>query len=57
VKTKKCFVSIYGCHDSTSGEFEFTEEQFEFLKKFVTEFNKGSTYRCQPTIELEEVEG
>lgn len=45
-----------GCDDETEGVFEFTTEQFEFLKNVFEELNKNSTYGCMPTIYIKEMQ-
>ena len=44
-----------GCDDATEGEFEFTEEQYQFLKRVFEELNKNSEYQCMPTIYIDPV--
>ena len=53
---KKYEINNLGCDDETTGVFEFTEEQFEFLKEVFTELNKFSTYSCMPTIDIYPIE-
>ena len=52
---KKCFIRNMGCHDDTYGEFNFTEEQYKFLKNTFEELNKNSDYGCMPTITIGEI--
>lgn len=44
-----------GCDDTTYGLVEFTEEQLKFFTETVENLNRGSSYRCQPTIHLYKV--
>ena len=44
-----------GCDDTTYGLVEFTEEQLKFFIEAVENLNRGSSYRCQPTIHLYKV--
>ena len=53
---KKYEICNLGCDDETTGIFEFTEEQFNFLNSVFTELNKISTYGCMPTIHIKCVE-
>lgn len=39
-----------GCHDSTKGVFEFTKEEYLFLKNLFEELNKNSNCECMPEI-------
>lgn len=44
-----------GCDDITYGLVEFTEEQLKFFIETVENLNRGSSYRCQPTIRVYKV--
>ena len=52
---KKYFIDNVGCDDETIAEFEFTQEEFEFLKKVFDELNTHSEYGCMPTIHIKEI--
>lgn len=54
---KKYVIDNVGCDDETIAEFEFTQEEFEFLKKVFDELNTHSKYGCMPTIHIKEVVG
>lgn len=49
-ETKTYIITNVGCDDSTEGEFEFTKEEYEFLKKVFIELNYNSHYGCMPKI-------
>ena len=53
MQNEKFIVTNIGCDDETTGIFEFTEEQYVFLKKTFEELNKNSTYGCMPQIYIE----
>lgn len=52
---KKYLICNIGCDDSTSKEFNFTDEQYLFLDTVFKELNKESTYGCMPTIYIDAV--
>jgi hypothetical protein len=52
---KKYFIDNVGCDDETIAEFEFTQEEFEFLKKVFDELNTHSECGCMPTIHIKEL--
>lgn len=52
---KKYFIDNVGCDDETIAEFEFTQEEFEFLKKVFDELNTHSEYNCMPSIFIKEI--
>lgn len=52
---KKYFIENIGCDDETIAEFEFTQEEFEFLKNVFAELNTHSEYNCMPNIYIKEI--
>lgn len=52
---KKYFIDNVGCDDETIAEFEFTQEEFEFLKKVFAELNTHSEDVFMPTIHIKEL--
>ncbi len=52
---KKYKITNMGCDDETEGVFEFTEEQYVFLKNVFSKLNENSTYGCMPTIYIDEI--
>lgn len=55
-KKKSYTIRNYGCDDTTTAEFEFTEDEFSFLKQVFAELNTHSSYCCMPVIYIEERE-
>ena len=47
-------ITNYGCNDETADTFEFTETEYNFLKRVFDELNLNSTYTSQPVIKIEE---
>lgn len=53
MQNEKFIITNIGCDDETTGIFEFTEEQYVFLKNTFEKLNKNSTYGCMPKIYIE----
>ena len=53
---KKYIIRNDGCDDATRGSFEFSEEEYIFLKKVFGELNTHSEYVCMPRIHIIESE-
>ena len=49
----KINITLVGCDDSTSRDFEVTENEYEFLLKIKSQINEISTYGCMPTLSVE----
>jgi hypothetical protein len=42
-----------GCDDETKCDFDFTEEEYQFLKSVFESLNKNSHYGCMPKIYID----
>lgn len=42
-----------GCDDETECDFDFTEEEYQFLKSVFERLNENSHYGCMPKIYID----
>jgi hypothetical protein len=49
-------LNVQGCDDTTTVDIEVTDEQLAFLRRLAILVAESSTYGCQPTIEVVELE-
>lgn len=49
-------IIIRGCDDETKRTFELTKEQVLFLTNIFNKLNENSSYACQPTIRIKELD-
>jgi len=52
---KKYKISLDGCDDSTYIKIELTDTQYKLIKKIADESEKASSYGCEPTMTIEEI--
>lgn len=48
-------IALHGCDAPTYFELELTEEQLRLVKFMVEISEKASSYQCEPTMEVKEI--
>lgn len=49
-------VALHGCDDSTYIDIEVTQDERAFLDRLAALSEEASSYNCQPTLEIKEVD-
>lgn len=52
---KRYIIILHGCDDRTDVEMELSESEAEVVNRVAVAINAESTYRCKPTMSIEEL--